>query len=434
MTDCSICCEKLLKSVICTFCKFESCSSCARRYLLESDTDPHCMSCKKSWSRDFIDDSFPKTFVNKDLKCHRENILIDREKSLLPSTQPLVERELHRRKYNKIIKDLYAERKQLQIELQRVSSNLNNAYNAMYYGTGDDTKKDEKLQFIKKCPVTDCMGYLSSQWKCGICNIWACPDCHEIKGETRDIEHTCLQENIESAALITKETKPCPSCGIRIYKIEGCDQMFCTSCKTPFSWRTGNKIVGGTIHNPHYYEWLRLNGDGHIPRQLGDQLCGGLPSIYTLSALVKKLKHVSSNKSRIDLMYLVHRATTHIQYSEIPRYEYMEETQNSHSDLRVKYMLKELSDASWKSTLQKREKKNNKNLEISQILQMFMDTSSDTFRTIVTCESFNEIERHLEILCSLRTYFNQSFEKISSRYSCVVPYIHCDWKVLTLKK
>lgn len=433
MSDCAICCEKLSKSVVCNFCDFETCSSCARRYLTDTESDPHCMSCKKVWSRDFIDMSFPKTFVNKDLKCHRENILIDREKSLLPSTQPLVERELHKRKYDKIIADLYKRRKELHQELALINSQIQESYTSLYYGPASGSGSEEKAQFVKKCPADDCMGYLSSQWKCGLCNLWTCPDCHEVKGETRDCEHTCLKENVESAKLINKETKPCPSCGTRIFKIEGCDQMFCTSCQTPFSWRTGKKVVSGVIHNPHYYEWMRQQNNGQVPRQPGDVPCGGLPSIYTISNLLRKFR-LNNNNPDIEKLYSIHRATSHIQYTEIPRYEHVEQTQNTHSDLRVKYMLKEISEDSWKSTLQKREKKNSKNLEISQILQMFIDTSSDIFRNVVQAPAMDQIEVDVQTLESLRKYSNESLDKISKRYACVVPHIFEDWIVNHVKR
>ena len=42
--------------------------------------------------------------------------------------------------------------------------------------------KSEK-KFIKPCPVNDCKGFLSSAYKCGVCNIFVCSKCHEIKGD-----------------------------------------------------------------------------------------------------------------------------------------------------------------------------------------------------------------------------------------------------------
>jgi hypothetical protein len=35
--------------------------------------------------------------------------------------------------------------------------------------------------------------------------------------------------------------------------------MWCIECKTAFSWSKGT-IENGTVHNPHYYQWMRENG------------------------------------------------------------------------------------------------------------------------------------------------------------------------------
>ena len=76
--------------------------------------------------------------------------------------------------------------------------------------------------------------------------------------------------------MIKAETRGCPSCGVPIFKISGCDQMWCTQCKVAFSWRTG-KRVHGVIHNPHFYEFQRQGG-GAVVNAPNAQICGGIPA------------------------------------------------------------------------------------------------------------------------------------------------------------
>ena len=120
----------------------------------------------------------------------------------------------------------------------------------------------EKKVFTMKCPGVDCRGFLSTQYKCGICERSACAHCLVQHSET-DLDgaaHECKQEDKDSVALIKKSCRNCPSCGMSISKIEGCNQMFCTACNTAFDWSTGREIVGRQIHNPHYTEYLRRVG------------------------------------------------------------------------------------------------------------------------------------------------------------------------------
>lgn len=50
------------------------------------------MSCSKPWNREFMYNSMTKTFVVDTLKRHTEKLMLEREKALLPATQPIVER------------------------------------------------------------------------------------------------------------------------------------------------------------------------------------------------------------------------------------------------------------------------------------------------------------------------------------------------------
>jgi len=136
----------------------------------------------------------------------------------------------------------------------------------------------EKHEFIMNCQVTGCKGYLSTKYKCGLCEKTTCSQCLTLK----EHGHECKEEDLSTVRLIRKETKPCPKCSARISKIDGCDQMWCVECKTAFSWKSGN-IVNGTIHNPHYYEYLRKE-KGFVPR--ADNPCGEIPGLRELRGLL----------------------------------------------------------------------------------------------------------------------------------------------------
>ena len=50
------------------------------------------MNCNVAWNRDFLCKNFPKTFLDKEYKNHRKQILLDREKARIPETQDLARR------------------------------------------------------------------------------------------------------------------------------------------------------------------------------------------------------------------------------------------------------------------------------------------------------------------------------------------------------
>lgn len=240
---CNICTEKFNKStrnkIKCEYCDFEACNTCCRKWVL-NEYAPRCMNqaCSRTWTRKFISANFPKSFVNHELKEHRENVLLQQEIALLPETQPYVE-EIIRKEI--ITNQMYELRKQ-QMELEnRITQLRNNLYT---------NKTIERKEFLRECPDEGCRGFLSTAWKCGLCQQWTCPDCHEVKGLERDIEHVCDPNAVATAQLIKKETKPCPKCRSNIFKIDGCfaenTQILCwdKTIKMSQDIQVGDELMG----------------------------------------------------------------------------------------------------------------------------------------------------------------------------------------------
>ena len=219
--SCNICCDQYNKStrskICCAYCEFAACRTCCETYIL-SEPSPKCMntSCAKEWSRKFIREKFTGVFINGKYKEHLENILFDQEKALLPATQPFVEEEIRKQKVREEIKQID---KRIW-DLQRQKREMEHLIHYAPVQASADASSGPR--FVRSCPANDCRGFLSSQWKCGICELWTCPKCHELKGPERDCEHTCDPNSVETAKLLEKDTKPCPKCQSQIFKISGC--------------------------------------------------------------------------------------------------------------------------------------------------------------------------------------------------------------------
>jgi len=423
--DCQVCCEKYNKStrkdLKCQYCDYHSCRGCTEKYLLDS-IDPCCMSCKKIWSTEFIESQFTKVFINTTFKTHREGLLLNQQKSMLPQTQNNVIAEKNVRSLKKDVFRINTNIHLLQTQIiglerdimdknQQIIENerLKNQVVA-------DTKTKNK--FIRKCPMEDCKGFLSSKWKCGLCETYICNKCNEPKPD----DHECIPDNITTMELLNKDTKPCPNCGTMISKIQGgCDQMFCVDCHTAFSWNKGT-IERGIIHNPHYYEWQRSITSGEIPRNAGEY-CDNQP-FPRYNNILNVLYANSINKESVNYISCVHNVCTHMQYG-INNGNHINFDQLL-LNLRIEYLMDELTETVWKKKISVINKRKEKVRDFQNINTMFINVVGDYLNTIINNNNTNFYKLVLDTLNgleNLRKYYNESIEVIGKRYSCVYPYI-----------
>ena len=373
------------------------------------------MNCKNAWNREFIDDACTKTFRNGELKKHREQILFERERCLLPDAQP----ELARRREITRIK---AERARIRDEISSLELRLNDLENEEYRLKRNPVHV--KKEFIRKCPAEGCRGFLSSRWKCDVCENHICSECNEVKRVAPapgDTEHTCDPDAVETMKMLKKDTKPCVKCGTMIHKISGCSQMWCPECHTAFDWNTG-QIVTGVIHNPHFYEFQRAHGT--LQRTPGDVPCGGLPDLASINRLFGSAFHRPFEEPG-NTFYKVHRLTAHILYEELRR-----EIRVSTLDLRVMYLAGNIDDDQFKQKLQQLEKRREKRRDIVNVYTMLSHTCSDILRELVAEPTPEKKKEHLRVLNELKTYVNSTFETIKKRYGGAVPYISELWEVV----
>jgi len=355
--------------------------------------------CGREWTREYMIKALKRTWVSKEYKEHRENILYDQERALLPATQEVanarkqfVEMQHRLTQMDEAIRSMKARRDKLSRDMRVVYNRSRNM---------EATPQEERRAFVKKCPIEDCPGYLSTQWKCGTCNIWACPDCHVSKGEERDAEHTCDPDTLATARLLAQDTKACPNCHIDIYKIDGCNQMWCVKCHTAFDWTT-LRITRGIVHNPHYFEYMRETNNGVVPRNPLDNPCGGPVALNArMLGPVQVLMNNEAYKPIYMRLSVVTRSIIHLTQYEIPamRVDYA----NRNLELRVKYLNREIIEKDFKIQLQRSEKRCEKKRALYQIYEMVSNTMTDTI--IAYIQKCTEVRnRHIERVPSTNVY------------------------------
>lgn len=496
--DCSVCTEPFTSvtrtKISCGYCSYIACKTCVVRYLLSQTSDAHCMNCRTGWNREFIDQNMTKSFRTGVWREHSKNMFMNREKAILPNFQKYAAAkkkmlEIHPKvdKANKIFEEINAKKNSLNTTIinrinllakirnqdeevllldEQVKTIQEYSETLMQYTTAHmksyrvqesytyyqniyyDTKKDvEKKEFIMKCVIDGCRGFLSQSYKCELCSTYVCKDCMIPKSQKNDDTHVCKKDDIDTVALIRKETRPCPKCGIRISKIDGCDQMWCTAadCGTAFSWISG-KVISGTIHNPHYYEWLRRN-NGEIPRTPGDVACGGLPDMF--HNILSPLRSLGMVSVTFNYYYnsisTIYACLSDLEHARIPNYIVARDP-NMLKEIHVSFLLNEIDEDKWRASIYSKENAFEKKLMIGQIIQTFYNAGADlmrkvnltirkmqtkkatTLKYVVNDKELYELNENLNEFNNLRKYINEAFEKLAETASMAVPQFTEDWR------
>jgi hypothetical protein len=235
-TDCNICCEKFNKNtnkrITCLHCNEDVCMGCCQTYFLGTMEEAQCMCCKKEWNIEFLSNNFPKQFVwgpsrKDDVKSyreHREDVLLDKQMTLMPATQPFVTAKVNIIRFKKK-RDKY---RQKMYDFEQKIFKAERDYRNFQNKTKDETVSDS---FVNRghCPKTDCNGFIIEKWVCGVCDVKVCSKCMEPKesaattaGSCKAKDHVCKEDSVRNVKFIREDTKPCPGCRVRVHRVAGC--------------------------------------------------------------------------------------------------------------------------------------------------------------------------------------------------------------------
>lgn len=418
------------KIVACPFCPSRNCVECCQEYLLGISKVAHCMSCKKEWPATFFSSSFPEKFRLGAYVENRKKMLLEEQTAALPSTLPLVEAK----KKEDALKEEIAKLAAIHTELVKKATEIREQHRVASEIVKNGIAAGAKKLYMFKCPnggdtskdsekSEPCRGFIEAETHtCTLCKTQICKECHvvittvdqdittvdqnittvdqsedkkkkqHVKPRESHASHVCRKEDIETAKMVLKDTKPCPTCSARIFKTDGCDQMFCTQCQTAFSWHTG-VIETGTIHNPHYYELMRTMGNNR--RNAGDVPCGGLIDARFLMGYDVNARTPVLN---------IHRRCAEI--STYIRNRNRDVAAQNYEEIRLQYLMGKLDDAQFREAIYERSCLIEKRREELQILSTFETAVIERLNKL----SEDSVEIHTRKILRSEYFFESEYE------------------------
>lgn len=363
------------------------------------------MHCARTWDHLTLESLVPASFLKGPWRTHETECARKRQLQQLQETEPLVGRWKRAREQRDRAERAREEARRLQ---ERAEALEDRAEQLEAEAEAAETEAEELEGPIPEdqapgvgmaqaapCARPECIGRILPDSTCSQCAHVTCLMCMSYVGPPgTSSEHQCTREALETARLIRENSRPCPGCGTRVEKVRdgGCDQMWCTQCRTAFSWRTGIRVVRGRIHNPHYFEHLRERG-GAVPRAPGDLPCGGLCTLGELNQAMAQIP--SKNRDAVEKMRRIHHVLDGaILDHELPDADLRRQGQlgregmlDQATELRVRYMLGLCSDEGLGAQALEIEEESQLWQGVYNALSLYAHLASEAIRSVVRAPS-----------------------------------------------
>jgi hypothetical protein len=195
--------------------------------------------------------------------------------------------------------------------------------------------------------------------------------------------------------------------------VHNCDQMWCTSCHTAFSWNKGT-IEKGNIHNPHYYNWQMSQKKEQDPQNKIFDPCN--------ENHFPTLTQVLSHKDRFDnycekWVPRFHQYIVHMNSVNRPTYQHTLAIDEK-MEINVSYLMTIIGKSEWKKQLYLADKRQEMARDVLDLIDMTHTVAGERFRNFISDINSNKpgFKNHISDIQKLIDYTTTEVEKIRKRY------------------
>ena len=384
--ECAICISpKKPKEILNCPCGASACVSCQQQY-----GRPSCMSCSTEFTKGYLIKEGHDKLVKALLRPFQEKVYWDREATLLPQTQKLVDHEAIVTELKKHARFGYRVTIPPKPSVEMISA------------SGQ----------VFPCPGEECRGFVSqgAVLKCGSCKQLVCNKCREFVRQ----DHECNQATIQSIAMIQADSRPCPKCSAAIFRTAGCDHMFCTHCRTHFHWESGRILQSSTNH---HYDNTRAFASNLALRVNGGLECGSDPTLHSVS------QNLVNHRVGTEVYRMLYEETNMARELMNSMFDAQKNTfQHSEALIRVRmaYLRKEMDEAKARAKVWVLEEAYKKKQDLQQLLLVFLTIVNDLQRLWQSKKFPAEDEEIMGLYKNLMEICNSSSQSIQAEYGGAV--------------
>lgn len=395
--DCAVCAgdKPSGQRLACPACAFEACKDCQKTYLL-----PQCMACRVGFTRAFLIAALGRAWVNGPLRTHLQDRLMERERALLPDAMLQVSAVREHRDYAERMRH-----RDVSLEEQRRVTLAAGAAGAAGAAAALRAMHTIRTAVIP-CPVDACRGFLD-HGRCGVCLTPTCLKCLRPQLGGPAAGHTCDPDDVASVAMLARDSRPCPNCGVFIHRTHGCNHMHCTHCNVHWDWESRKVLTQST--NGHYNRLQAYARDvatiGAARRDDGGEggACGGRGGrgrgawddfaevardgvpLDAQPLLAADRPPPAASVTASDLRTALYEDAAVVRFTASKKYD-PDALRETHASvlarMRTSYVMQEMDEATWRRRLFQNEMACDRDLHHGLVFAIYLSTVNDLQRRL----------------------------------------------------